>query len=199
MVFSDSQVIALVLQYKYAILLPIAFVEGPMIMFFGGILYRLGYFELLPLYFTLLIGDLIADFFWYGLGYYASRPLLKKYGHWFSINEEVFQKIERLFHRHQNKILFISKITMGFGFALATLIAAGAAKVPFKKYAVLNLLGGFIWTGLLLALGYFFGNLYGLIGEQFRLLSLVAAAVLLFSVLYGVRRYLRERLLRNKL
>ena len=199
MFFSDTQIIALVLQYKYMILLPIAFVEGPIIMFLGGTLYHFGYFELIPLYFPLLVGDLLADFFWYGLGYYASRPLLKKYGHFLSITEEVFNKIEQLFHHHQIKILFISKITMGFGFALATLIAAGASHVPFKKYATINLLGGFIWTGLLMALGYFFGDLYSKINEEFRLVSILSVLVAISFILYGVRKYLRNRLLKNKL
>lgn len=199
MFLSESEIVALILQYKYVILLPIAFVEGPMIMFLSGTLYRFGYFDLLPLYFTLLIGDWIADFFWYGLGYYASRPLLKKYGHFLGITEEVFQKIEGLFHRHQSKILFISKITMGFGFAIGTLLAAGASRVPFKKYATLNLLGGFIWTGLLMALGYFFGNLYTKISEEFQLVSIVAAVIVISLALYGVRKYLRNRLLKGKI
>lgn len=199
MFLADTQIVELILQYKYAILLPIAFVEGPMIMFLSGTLYRFGYFELVPLYLTLLIGDLIADFFWYGLGYYASRPLLKKYGHFLNITEEVFQKIEGLFHRHQNKILFISKITMGFGFALATLLAAGASRVPFKKYVLLNLFGGFIWTAFLMALGYFFGNLYTKINQEFQLISIVAAVVVISFALYGVRKYLRSRLLKGKI
>ena len=199
MVFSDAQVIELVIQYKYAILLPIAFIEGPLIMIFSGVLYRLGYFDFFPLYFTLLIGDLLSDFLWYYLGYRATRPMIKKYGHWFSINEEVFQKIEALFHRHKNKILFLSKITMGFGFAIATLIIAGASKVPFKNYAILNLLGGLFWTAFLIGFGYFFGHLYSLIGEQFRIVTLVTTAIFVLGILYGVRRNLRERLLHNKL
>ena len=62
-------------------------------------------------------------------------------------------KIEVFFHKHQDKILFISKITMGFGFAVATLFTAGLVKIPFKKYAMFNFLGGFVWTGFLLAVG----------------------------------------------
>ena len=88
---------------------------------------------------------------------------------------------------------------MGFGFALATLIAAGASHVPFKKYATINLLGGFIWTGLLMALGYFFGDLYSKINEEFRLVSILSVLVAISFILYGVRKYLRNRLLKNKL
>ena len=52
---------------------------------------------------------------------------------------------------------------MGFGFAVVTLMVAGMLKVSFKRYVVINLFGGFIWTAMLLVIGYFFGNIYTLI------------------------------------
>jgi membrane protein DedA with SNARE-associated domain len=199
MFLSDSQALTLILHYKYAILFPIAFAEGPMIMFLSGVWLHLGYFSLIPLYCTLFLGDWLADFLWYALGYYATGPLLKKYGKFLGVTEEVFQKIEGLFSRHPNKIIFISKVTMGFGFALATLLAAGAVKVPVKRFGLMTFLGGLIWVGLLLSIGYFFGNLYGIINEKFQVISVVAAVAAISTILYGVRRYLRQRLLQSKI
>ncbi|MCL5775236.1 MAG: VTT domain-containing protein, partial [Patescibacteria group bacterium] len=138
---------------KYAIVFILCIVEGPVVMITSGFLYRLGQFELAPLYFSLMAGDFVADIGWYGVGRYGAKPILHKFGKFLNITPEIIEKIEKRFKTYQNKILFISKITMGFGFALATLIVAGMLRVEFKKYVLLNLFGGFVWTAFLLLLG----------------------------------------------
>jgi len=179
-----ASVLALILQYKYIILFPLAIFEGPIIMVVSGFLYHLGYFPFLPLYLTLIIADLVGDFIWYGVGYHFGRPIILKH--------------EAKFHNHQNKILFISKMTMGFGFAHVTLITAGAVKVSFKKYVLLNFLGGFIWTGFLMMIGYFFGNLYTVIEDQFKIVSVIALIIIVLAAFYGFSRYMRQRFIENK-
>ena len=86
---------------------------------------------------------------------------------------------------------------MGFGFAVATLFTAGLVKVNFKKYAIFNFLGGFIWTGFLLAAGYFFGNLYAPLNKGFKVVFIIALAVFISAALYGGGRYFKKILLKN--
>ncbi len=194
-----ASVVALILQYKYFILFPITIVEGPVVMVLAGFLYRLGYFSFIPLYLTLILADLVGDFVWYGVGYHFGRSLVQKHGKFLSITEELFHKIEAKFHEHQNKILFISKMTMGFGFAHVTLIGAGIVRVPFKKYVLLNFLGGFIWTGFLMLIGYFFGNLYTVIEGKFKIVSVIALIIIVLGAFYGFSRYMRQRFIQNKI
>ena len=185
--------------YRYWVALPITVFAGPIVMVVCGFLLKLGYFSLIPVYFILLLGDLIGDFLWYGVGYYGARRLVRRYGRFVSLTDRVMDKIEEVFKRYQNKILFISKITMGLGFALVTLITAGATRVPIKNYAILNILGGFIWTAFLLALGYFFGNLYLLIDKAFRLLFLVAVTTLVILAFWGLKNYIKQKVVGGKL
>ena len=168
-------------------------------MVISGFLLKLGYFSLLPVYFVLLLGDLVGDFFWYGVGYYGARPIVRRYGHFISLNDQMLEKIEGVFKRNQNKILFISKITMGLGFALVTLITAGAIRVPLKKYAFFNIAGGVIWTAFLLSLGYWFGNIYLQIDQTFQVVFLVALASLLLLAIFGFRKYIRQRIVEDKI
>ena len=154
----------------------------------------IGEFDLVPLYFSLIIADLIGDIGWYCVGRFWGLPFVNKFGHFFSITEKTVQKTTTLFHKYHNRILFISKITMGFGFALVTLITAGIAKVPFKKYLIFNVSGQFIWTAILLLIGYFFGNLYYTIDKSFRDVSLVALAIIVIVLIYGFGRYVSKRL-----
>ncbi len=185
--------------YRYAILFPLALVEGPVIMTVSGVFLKLGYFSFWPLYFVLMAGDLAADILWYAVGYYGGHPLIRKYGKFFSISEALLARTEAAFHRHQNKILFISKITMGLGFALVILITAGIMRIPFKKYVMFNVLGQTIWTALLIGVGYFFGSVVVIVNEGLRLATGIAFAVIMGALIYGVNRYLRSRDMQNKL
>lgn len=191
--------LAWLIAYRYWVVLPVTIFEGPIAMVVCGFLLKLGYFSLIPVYFVLLLGDLIGDFFWYGVGYYGARPLVHKYGHFVSLTDQMLEKIENIFKKNQTKILFISKITMGLGFALVTLITAGAIRVPLRKYIFINVAGGFVWTAFLISLGYFFGNLYLRIDTAFRVAFLVAIGLILVLAVFGFRKYIRQKVAEDKI
>ena len=175
---------------RYAVVFVLCIVEGPIVMITSGFLYRLGQFYLVPLYFSMVAGDFVADLGWYAVGRFGAWPLINRYGKYFNITPQIIHKIEGRFKTYQNKILFISKITMGFGFALATLIVAGLLRVDFKKYVILNFLGGFIWTAFLLALGYFFGNIYYAVAGPLKIAFVILAAIVVVVGLWAINRYL---------
>ena len=83
---------------------------------------------------------------------------------------------------------------MGFGFALVTLITAGMAKVPFKKYMLLNVSGQLIWTGVLLSVGYLFGNIYTTIDKGFRDVAIIGIGILVVLLIYGLGRFLSKKI-----
>jgi membrane protein DedA with SNARE-associated domain len=179
--------------YKYFLVLILAIIEGPVVMAFSGILWRIGQFEFIPLYLALMTGDLIADTLWYSFGYFGGFNFVQKYGKYFKISEEKIKKFSDSFNKHQAKILFISKITMGFGFALLVLIAAGILRIPFRKYITINFFGQIIWTLTLLILGYFFGSIYLIIHKSLRVGFLILTFLLLGALIYGLNSYMREK------
>lgn len=184
---------------KYPLVFLLSLVEGPVVMVGCGMLYRLGVFSFLPIYFTLIIADFTADIGWYFIGRHGARKFVDRWGHYFSITPDSVERLEKLFHEHQGKILFISKITMGFGFALATLMAAGMARVPLKKYALFNFIGGFVWTAILMSVGYFFGHLYTLIDQSFRLAFVVFVIIFVLLAVYGLGKYFKSRFLAKEI
>lgn len=185
--------------YRYLLAFALAIVEGPIVMVGSGLLLRLGFFYFWPIYLALMLGDFVADIGWYAVGYFGARKFVDRWGHIFSLTPEVMERMDKLFKEHHDKILFLSKITMGFGFALATLIAAGMSRVPFKKYALFNFLGGFIWTGLLVGVGYFFGQLYTLLGKGFKIAFIVFLAVFILALLFGLGKYFKKRFTKGEI
>ncbi len=177
----------------YALIVVLACVEGPILSMLFGIVLRLGYFHLAPVYIALMVGDLIGDIFWYEVGRHFGHRFIKRFGKYFSITEEAVAKVTRIFHAYSDKILFISKISNGFGFALVTLMTAGMTRIPFLRYLSINLIGQFVWTGLLLAVGYFFGNAYAAVDGIFAKASVVALFIVLIFAFNGYRKYLARR------
>ena len=185
--------VAWLLQYRYAIAYPLGIIEGPVVMMISGLLVRLGVFDFWPIYLVLIAGDLTGDIVWYFVGSHGARPLVRRFGHFINVTEENLEKAEELFRAHQTKILFISKLTTGFGFAIATLIAAGASKVPFKKYITINFFGEFIWAGFLFAIGYFLGNVYVSLGKSLRWGFIIGLIIAFGFAVYGFGVAMRKR------
>lgn len=178
---------------KYILLIVGTILEGPVVMLSSGFLYRMGSFDFLPMYLALVSGDFIADIGWYCLGRYGTSQVIFKYGHYIGVTKESLDKVEKQFNKYHQKILIISKLTMGLGFAFIVLIVAGIFKVPFKNYVILNLIGGFIWTAFLITLGYFLGNIYLLISGPMKIIFLL---VVLIAFILGMRyanQYLKKK------
>jgi len=178
----------------YAIVAIASFAEGPILAMLCGVLYKLGLVPFTPIYIALMAGDLLGDTVWYSIGYWFGYPFIKRFGKYFSLTESGVESVARIFHKYQNSILIISKMTMGLGFALVTLVTAGIVKIPFKRYITLNFLGQFFWTGFLMIVGYFLGDLYIQINGILGITFVAAIIVVLFFGLIGWGKYMKGKM-----
>jgi membrane protein DedA with SNARE-associated domain len=185
--------------YRYLGIFLGTIIEGPVIMTAVGFLVKLGHFNFWLAYILMVLGDLVGDIGWYYAGYFGAKNFIEKFGRFFGINKESMEKVKTLFYKHHSKILLLSKITMGFGLSAPILVTAGISKVPIKKFIILNLIGGFIWTAFLMTLGYFFGNIYLLISEGLRVGFIALVIILVSALLFGFSKFLRSRVLKNKI
>lgn len=187
--------------YKYLLIFFGAIFEGPLVMMVSGFLVRVGTFPFWPAYFVLIAGDLVADIGWYGLGRLARARVINIVIRFFGATHESFERLEKIFNKHDLKILFISKITTGFGFAVLTLLAAGAARVPFRRYLMMNFLGEFIWAGMLMGIGYLFGHAYAQVSDFASKTGVVIGMILLVTVGVWIfskvaKKFIGDRLVR---
>ena len=128
-------------RFKYLLVFLITIVEGPAIMVFSGFLAKVGFLYWLPAYLALMAGDLAGDVAWYLAGRRWGMKFVDRFGRYFSLDRYSVEKVNEKFHNYKNSILLISKLTMGFGFAIVTLFGAGMAKIPFKRFLLINFLG----------------------------------------------------------
>src|SRR6185369_495483 len=175
----------------YGVIVLVSSVEGPVMALLAGALLSLGYLHFIPIYFSLMTGDLIGDCWWYFVGHTYGHTFVQKFGKYFSVEEKNVAIVTKIFHKYKNSILLISKLTAGLGFAVATLITAGLVGIPFKRYITLNVLGQFFWTGLLLSLGYLFSHLYVTFDNVLSRMSLIAFVIIGIFAVYGFGKYIR--------
>lgn len=190
-----ESIINLVAQYKYLILFPAAVIEGPVISMIAGFLSSLGTLSFLYAYIILMIADLTGDALWYAVGYYWGEGFLKRFGRFFGVTNQMVEITHKFYHRYHHWIIVISKLTMGLGIPFVILVSAGMAKIDFKKYMYLNFLGQIVWTGGLMAIGYFLGNFYLLVYQRFETVSAISLFVFLFIVVFGIGKYVRHRII----
>lgn len=182
-------VISLVISYKYLILFPAALLEGHGISLATGFISQMGYLNPFVGGLVIICGNLTGDAILYWLGYHKGESFVRKFGKYVGINDDTISKSKDLFHSRKKHILFFSKITNGFGLAMAVLFTAGIAKIPFKQFMLWNLLGEIVWTGVLVSVGYIFGGLYVNVENIILRVSLVVSAIVIAFIAYRIRKY----------
>ena len=158
----------------------------------SGFLLRLEVFTFWPMYFVIMLGDLTGDVLWYYVGHFFAEPFVRKFGKYFGINKENLELAKNLFQKHHLRILFISKITLGLGAPLATLISAGASHVPFGRYMKINLFGEIFLVLGLIGIGYFFGHIYSSISEDLKTVFLIILGILLPIGVFLLRKHFKQ-------
>lgn len=175
------------LLYKYAILLPLAILEGPIITVLGGFFAAQGYLNIVIVYVIVIIGDLVGDGIYYAVGRFGGRKLITKYGHYINVTSVQVERIERHFARHTRKTLVFAKLTHALG--IVVLIAAGIARVPFGEFLFFNFLPTLPKSLVLILAGYFFGHAYVVIDQYINYGSLLLGVFgLLLALIYMIFR-----------
>lgn len=177
---------------KYVLIFIGCYVEGSTVMMTTGLLWRTGVVAFWPGYMTLLVADILSDIMWYFIGFYGAAPFIRRWGHWFGMNSEIVEKVKKRFHHYHTKILIISKLTMGFGFAVPVLTVAGMLKVPFGRFLLINTLGSIVWVLGNMAVGYYFGSVALSVHRDFQIALLIALPVLFYAILKLFTRKLKK-------
>jgi membrane protein DedA with SNARE-associated domain len=144
--------------YGYWAMLPLMIIEGPVATIIAAMLASLGAFSWPVVLLFSILGDVIGDILLYGAGYKWGMGFVRGFGKYMGITEAVVLRMEKYFQKHGGKTIFAVKSTTGL--CWATFAAAGIVKMDFKKFLKNSILGGLVWSGFLVAMGYFYGYLW---------------------------------------
>lgn len=174
-------IFAFLRHYGYWAMLPLMIIEGPIVTVIAAMLASLGAFTWPMVLFFSILGDLLGDVFFYAAGRKWGMGFVYHVGKYIGITEGVVLKMEKYFQKHGGKTIFAVKSTTGL--CWATFTAAGIVKMNFKKFLEYSFVGGVVWSGFLVAMGYFYGYLWRSIKQYISWVGWIIFLVVIVSLI----------------
>ena len=177
--------------WLYLLLALLVAVEGPLATLAAAVASSAGYMDPRLVFVAASCGNLSADILWYSLGYLGKIEVLGRYGSWFGIRQNTILRLKQDINDHVGKFLFVAKLTLGL--VVPTLIAAGLARVPWRRWIGTLLVAESIWTGSLVLAGYYYGQYILHIEKSMKWISIGSTAILLIGLgIYFLYRHSQE-------
>ena len=186
--------------FTYAILFFVIFAEtgfvftpflpGDSLLFAMGTLAALGSLNVYFCFFLVVAAALTGDNVNYWVGHFLGIKILKNNSGRF-IKKEYLEKTGAYFEKYGGKTIIIARfvpIVRTF-----TPFTAGIGRMNYFKFISYSIAGALLWSGLLVFLGYYFGNL-PFIKENF---SLAILAVIFISILPAIIEIIRAKFRSN--
>jgi len=173
--------------WNYLLLALLVLIEGPLATLFGAATAASGLLRPGLVFVASAAGNLLADTFWYWLGYVGKTNWIVRYGHWFGIRPEHVEHLEQDMKAHAPKVILVAKLT--WSFSIPALIAAGMARAAWWRSFSAIVVAEFIWTGTLVFVGYHFSQWLPHMEQNLQIIAVVGA--LLFMLL--LLRFIKKR------
>jgi membrane protein DedA with SNARE-associated domain len=166
--------------WLYALLTFLVALEGPLATLAAAVASSTGYMDPRLVFISAGCGNLSADILWYSLGYMGKIELITRYGGWLGIKQDVILRLKQGINEHIGKFLFIAKLTLGL--VVPTLVAAGLARVSWRRWVGALFLAESIWTGSLVLAGYYYGQYIQRIEAGVKWISIGASAIVIIGL-----------------
>ncbi|MDX1686812.1 MAG: DedA family protein [Candidatus Promineifilaceae bacterium] len=194
----DEHLNVIILNYgawTYALLFMIIFMEtgfvvtpflpGDSLLFAAGTFAALGSLKIMFLFLLLFVAAVLGDTINYWIGNRVGPPVFER--NYRFLKQEHLERTQAFYDRHGGKTIVLARfVPIVRTFAP---FVAGVGTMPYGRFLTYNVFGAFIWTGIFLFLGYFFGNI-PVVRNNF---ELVIPAIILISVLPMIVEYGRSR------
>lgn len=176
--------------WTYLVLFAVIFIEtgivifpylpGDSLLFAAGTISAIQNAKLNPFLLYILLGSsaVLGDTANYWIGYLIGPKVFTTKSRW--VKKEYLDRTHIFFEKHGGKTIFLARfVPIIRTFAP---FVAGVGRMSYSYFISFNILGGFVWTGLFLGAGYFFGNI-PLVKNNF---SLVIIAIILISLVPAI-------------
>lgn len=162
------------------------FLPGDSLLFVAGAIAAAGGMNIHLLVVLLIIAAIIGDAVNYSIGHYIGPRVLKdRDSRW--LNPKHLERAHAFYEHHGGKTIIIARF-VPIVRTYAPFVA-GAASMPYPRFALYNISGAILWVVSLGYAGYFFGNI-PLIKDN---LTLVIMTIIVLSILPGVIEIWRHR------
>ncbi|MEF3691726.1 MAG: DedA family protein [Candidatus Moraniibacteriota bacterium] len=197
MFFTGQEILDFLSVWGYMIILPLMIIEGPVVTILSAMLAATGFLNPWIVLVISIVGDVLGDVILYQVGKKWGMRFVDRVGKYLGITKRLVLKMEKYFENHGGKTIFAVKSTTGL--CWATWVAAGIAKMNFGKFVGYSILGGVIWSGFLVAMGYFYGYMWREIKQYIEWAGWLAMglAVTTFVIITFYKKYKSKEIMGN--
>jgi membrane-associated protein len=132
----------------------------------------------------------LGDNIGFVIGDRGGHLFLRRYQQTLHIPQRTIDKGERIFAQYGAATIFFARFVFGLRVIAGPL--AGVLRMPWRKFAIFNVLGATLWVLVISAIGYKFGKHWDQLMEFVRRMNLVVAITALI-VLIGLWVWRRTR------
>jgi membrane protein DedA with SNARE-associated domain len=189
--------------HGYWILFVGTFLEGEAVLIMAGFLAFGGYLHITGVIATAFAGSFLGDQFYFYLGRFKGKGLLRSFH---SIARK-FREALRLIEKYGSLVAFISRYTYGFRIVLPIIL--GITTLPARTFLWINLISALSWAIVFSLAGYLFGKSASLFlddvnkYEHYLMLALLGFIMAIWLVhlyqAWKLKKPARERLARMRL
>jgi membrane protein DedA with SNARE-associated domain len=174
----------------YVILALLVMVEGPNFTLLGAAAAAAGLLQPIPVFISAACGNLTGDIIYNSLGRMAKTTWIVNHSRILGITPAQFYRMEDRLRQNAPRLMILAKLTLVL--TIPVIIIIGVLRVPYRRWFTADIFAECIWTGSLVAGGYYVGEH---VKHLERDLQLVAAgsAILFILVVPATIRYLASK------
>ena len=174
--------------YGYWLMMFGALIEGESFLVAGGIAASAGMLALPGLIALAVVGSMIHDNFFFGLGRFFGHKILEKKPKWADKSHRVLEGFEK----YGNWLIIGLRFAYGFRTIIPTVL--GISELKWLRFFMVDVIGGIIWSLVFILGGYFFGHLlvhflhflHSYESFAFRVFCVLGVGIVLVVVVYAV-------------
>lgn len=164
-------------------------IEGPSVTILGAVISARSTLNPAWIFVAASLGNLSADVGWYMLGYLGRFEVLTKRIGWLRKHQAKVDRLEREMTHHAVKILLMAKLSLSL--MIPALIAAGMARISWRRWLPVVFIGECIWTGGLVLGGYYLGEHIKQLEQGMQILAIIGIILLMGIFIWIIKQVAR--------
>jgi len=176
--------------WSYVLLALLAATEGPLSVLLGAAAASAGYLRPDWVYFAAVTGNLIGDTAWYYVGYAGKPQRFARIGRFLGMHPDHITKLEGAMRQHATKVILLAKLSITL--MVPTLVAAGIARVPWRKWFPVVFCIELVWTGVLVWVGYHATGLISSVEHGMKTVGILVLLAVILGITWYVHRIIRR-------